>query len=137
MKYIGTLILGIALLSSCSANDDLGLSTNKVVGSWNLVSQIIDGRETATDCTKQTVFAFQADRVLTQTFYSVFNNSCNAGSQIVSNWFYSGNAQYRIESTNGTLRSLEFIFTDNNTKFSLEEADSNGQVIVSVFVKII
>ncbi|TXD50274.1 MULTISPECIES: lipocalin family protein [unclassified Polaribacter] len=137
MKKIYKFLLTIVFLSSCSSNDNLGLSTDKVVGSWSLISQIIDGKETITDCAKQTIFTFQADRVLTQTFYSIFNNGCNAGPQIVSNWFYSGNSQYRIESTNGTLRSLEFIFTKNNTKFSLEEADSNGQIIVSVFVKII
>ncbi|MGK0412445.1 MAG: hypothetical protein ACJA1B_000642 [Polaribacter sp.] len=137
MKKIYTLLFTIIFLSACNTSDDLGLSTDKVVADWNLVSQIIDGQETATDCTKQTVFSFKANRVLTQTFYNSIGGTCSASPQIVSNWFFSGNSQYRVESSNGTIRDLVFIFSENNTKFTLTEADTNGQVIISTFVKII
>jgi hypothetical protein len=137
MKKLYTLLLTLVFLSACNTNDDLELSTDKVVADWNLVSQIIDGQEKANDCTKQTVFSFQANRVLTQTFYDNSGGTCSASQQLVSNWFYAGNSQYRVESVNGTVRDLVFIFSENNTKFTLTEADTNGQVITSTFVKII
>ena len=136
MKKLSSLFLVLVLLFSCNTEDESNLSNDKIVGEWNLTSQIVDGTEIADDCTKQTVFNFQSDRVLTQTFYSFSSNTCTAGSQIASSWFFSGNSKYRIERTNSTSTILELTFSENETKFSVSETNSDDVTTVSTFTKI-
>lgn len=136
MKRIFNLLITSLFLISCgSNNDNVNLSTDKIVGNWNLFSQKIDDTETITDCTKQTTFNFESDRILRQTFYSFFNNNCSAGSQIISSWVFSGDSKYRITNSSGASQTLEFSFSENDTKFSISETDANGVVTVSVFEK--
>ena len=136
MKKLLYLSVVSSILISCSSNNDgVNLSTDKIVGNWNLFSQKTNSIETITDCKKQTTFNFEPDRILRQTFYSFINTDCKENSQIISSWAFSGDSKYRITNSSGVSQTLEFSFSENDTKFSISETDTNDIVTVSVFKK--
>ena len=121
------------LFFSCSnSGESTNLSTNKIVGNWQLFSQKVNGNETVTNCTKQTVFVFEANRVLRRTFYTSTNNNCSASAQIIGNWFYLGGTSYQIENASGDSSEIDVTFSGNDNEFTTSETDNNI-VTVSVF----
>jgi len=101
MNRIIALLVIITLLFSCSSNNgEFVLSSDKIVGNWKLISQMEDGIEIISDCTKQTTFIFESDRILRQTFYTFTNNNCTSSSQIISSWSFLGDSNYKITNSN-------------------------------------
>ena len=123
------------LFSCSSSNDALTESSDAIVGNWSLESQLINGQETINDCNKQTLFSFESGRILRQQFYSMPNTICVAGNQIISTWLHIGDSKYEIVSSSQTTRVITVTFSENNTKFSLTETDSNNKVTTSIFKK--
>ncbi|MBG7611079.1 hypothetical protein IU405_02350 [Polaribacter sp. BAL334] len=135
MKKFLYLFVATAFIFSCSTNDAVPESSDAITGNWNLESQIVDNNETITDCTKQTTFSFESDRILRRQFYTMPNTTCVAGNQIISSWLHLGNTKYQI-NTNGSFNEITVTFLENNTKFSISETNSNNNVTISVFKKI-
>jgi hypothetical protein len=137
MKKILVLCFTITFLFSCSGDNgnDADISSDIIIGSWKMISQKINGLETADNCRKQTVFIFESSRVLRQMFYRTENSICIGDSEVISSWFNLGNSSYRINGSSGSRVAVDFVFTEADTKFTTTETSSNSDTTVTVFQK--
>lgn len=137
MKKILIILVATVLLYSCGANsgDDSEISSDKVVGTWKLISQKVNGFETINDCKKQTTFIFESSRVLRQVFHRLENNNCIEGTEAISGWFALGNSRYRISGSGGSRLVIELTFSEADTRYTSLETDINNTETLSIFEK--
>lgn len=137
MKKIYVLFFVITFLFACSADNgnNTDVIADRIIGTWNITSQKVNGAETADECRKQTTFTFEDSRVLRQKFFKTENNICTESSEDISSWFNLGNSSYRITTSGGSSSSIDIVFSENDTKFTTTEAEINDNEIVTVFEK--
>ncbi|WP_439132917.1 hypothetical protein [Polaribacter sp.] len=137
MKKILFLLIAVSIFGSCSSSSDTtDVTFDSVIGNWKLISQKVNGVETADQCRQQTTFIFEDSRVLRQKFFRTENNTCIEGSEIISSWFNLGNSSYRINGASGSRLVIDLLFSDGNNKFTTSETDPNTNITtISVFQK--
>ena len=76
LQILGLFFAFIIVISSCSDNDNAIDVNNKIIGTWTLSSQRINGSETISSCTNQTNFVFESSGILRKNFYALNSGNC-------------------------------------------------------------
>ena len=135
LLFYGIIFCLIVNLMNCSTNDTVIDSNNKIIGTWTLNSQRINGSETINSCTRQTNFVFEASGILRKNFYTLNNGSCQYQGEDIFSWSINGTDIYRISNASGSSNLLQFTFSNNDSSFEITETDGNNNSIVSFFNK--
>tara|TARA_R110001592_G_scaffold250927_1_gene513538 strand:+ start:180 stop:611 length:432 start_codon:yes stop_codon:yes gene_type:complete len=143
MKKIILLLIAIVSLSSCSSNDDDASSLNIIIGTWQLKSNLENGKERTTDCTRKSTLTFSENGNGSQIGYN--ENYDGNGNAICENDY---NGTFTWKNTNATTYEInqdgqnilvDLTFSQNNTIFSTTSTETyNGTTYTdtSIYIKI-
>lgn len=123
------------LFSNCSENNAAVDVNNKIIGTWTLNSQRINGSETINTCSRQTNFVFESSGILRKNFYVLNLSNCEYQGEDIFSWGISGTDIYRISNASGGSSLLQFTFSNNDNTFQITETDENNNDIISIFNK--
>lgn len=135
LQILGLFFAFIIVISSCTDNDNAIDVNNKIIGTWSLSSQRINGSETISSCTNQTNFVFESGGILRKNFYALNNGNCQYQGEDIFSWSINGTDIYRISNASGSSNLLQFTFSNNDSTFEITETDGNNNSIVSIFNK--
>lgn len=91
MKKIFLLFMSLAVLSSCSDDDDAGNGDNKILGTWGLVeiNNAGDFLIPINECTSRSQITFNSDGTAVSEYYMNTQAGCTADSE-EGNWSGGG-----------------------------------------------
>ena len=128
------LIVLFNTFTNCSSGGEVLQSDDIIIGEWKLSSQLVNGTESITTCTEQINFTFEANNIRTKEFYREVNGNCQFLQNQIFSWQVLNPSQYSLTTPSGQNSIVNFLFSDNDTKFSITEQVNNDE-IVSVFEK--
>jgi len=99
MKKIFILFFSIAVLTSCSSDDDGGsASDDKILGKW-FVTEINNTGAfpiEINDCNRQSFIDFKSDFTADSALYAEENGECNVDNSENDDWSSLGDSRYRF-----------------------------------------
>lgn len=140
MKKIFILFFSLALLSSCSSDDDGGTTgEDQILGKWFVAEINNTGALNieANDCTRRSFIDFKADFKADSALYAEEGGECNVDNSENDEWSSLGDSRYRfvIPFEGIGAQSGRADFNDNNTSFTFFPDLLSGQGTNIVFEK--
>jgi len=139
MKKIFLLFFSLALLTSCSNDDDKNSGDDKILGKW-FVAEINNSGPlnlSASDCNQRSFIDFKADGNADSAFYTENGGECILEDSDTSAWSNEGNSRYKFtipfEGIGSQAGRVEF--NSSNISFSFYPDLLIGQDTFIVFEK--
>lgn len=122
MKKLFILFFGLAVLISCSSDDDNATEDDPILGTWFLAefNNPLEPDASLSDCEKQSFVTFNADNTTYSESYSEVEGECVEADSDTGTWENQGNSVYKItipgfDSQTGKVEFVgtnSFIFTN-------------------------
>ncbi len=136
MKKIFLLFFSLALLTSCSSDDDGGSTgDDQILGKWFVTEVNNSGalNLTVSECNKQSFIDFKADSNADSAFYTENGGECTLEDSDTSAWSNEGNSRYKFnipfEGIGSQAGRVEFNSSSSFTFFPDILAGQNTNII--------
>jgi len=140
MKKIFILFFSLALLTSCSSDDDSGdAGDDKILGKWFVFEINNTGTFNieANDCNRQSFIDFKANFKADSALYAEEGGECNVDNSENDDWSTEGESRYKFVIPFGGIgaQAGRAEFNEDNTKFTFFPDLFIGQNTNIVFEK--
>ena len=134
MKKLLYFFIASTILFSCESNDNDLSDSDPIVGQWQLTSDLENGKEWATICSKKSTLEFTSTGNLVDIyFYEDGNNNCISETEN-GTWKNTGSSNYSVTYDSDTYSS-KVNFTESNTVMSITETEGNN-IYITIYKKI-